>query len=603
MIHMVKNDNLTFSAYSTVFDKVDDSVFVRDKIANRVRWINKDQNDLNLEINNENRLKEILFNEILFRYNSRVEHYKLEFPFLSKSDINNLEIDKFAFVQDKDKEYSGFYSVFPRTFFCQKCGDFRVFRNDAEWQKFDPTKCRRPGCDGSYKQVSILVFCPQCGKVDSIFVSCKNGHDTNFLKLIREDIDNPSTWYVKCTECEKEGKDSKMNFLPHPCSHHDNRLDLKTCNEKAEPFKAINVSRGAVSKSVTITTVDVPENNKISEDWDLFNLGFYLDSFDLLDGEEVTPSDMSGYLDIYNGYLEKGSVVKYLKPIITYMEKVYEVIDDLKDKYLEFHLNQFNDYLILKNSAKNDEFNTSLSDTILEDLNDSFGISEVTYISDIHLITSSIGTIKGLDKFYESNFVPHFVPHYKYIKGKNRKIIKVYSYPYETEGIMFDLDKIKVVNWLIENNFILEDFVESEDVANKILFELDETSNAYAQLTKLVHTFAHVLIRRSSLYTGLNSDSCGELLFPKTAAFLIYSTSNINIGGFRFVFENSIKDWFKDVKLDVNDCVFDPNCLDENGACFSCLYLQEFVCSQFNKLLDRDVFLGQTDRFPKGFWK
>ena len=93
------------------------------------------------------------------------------------------------------------------------------------------------------------------------------------------------------------------------------------------------------------------------------------------------------------------------------------------------------------------------------------------------------------------------------------------------------------------------------------------------------------------------------MLFPKAAAFLIYSTSNINIGGFLFVFENSIFDWFRDVKLDINDCVFDPTCLDENGACFSCLYLQEFVCSDFNKLLDRDVFIGKTDRYIEGFWQ
>ena len=122
---MVRNDSLSFSAYSTVFDKVDDSVFIRDKIANKVRWINNDQNDLNLNINNENRLKEILFNEILLMYNQRIKNYKLEFPYLNKSDLNNVEIVKFALVQDKDKESSGYYSIFPRTFYCPKCGDFR----------------------------------------------------------------------------------------------------------------------------------------------------------------------------------------------------------------------------------------------------------------------------------------------------------------------------------------------------------------------------------------------------------------------------------------------------------------------------------------------
>ena len=137
--------------------------------------------------------------------------------------------------------------------------------------------------------------------------------------------------------------------------------------------------------------------------------------------------------------------------------------------------------------------------------------------------------------------------------------------------------------------------------AEEFLFELDETSEEYENLKTLIHTFAHILINRSSLYTGLNSDSCGELLFPKAGSFLIYSTSNINIGGFSFVFENSLFEWFNNVKLEVNDCVFDPTCIDEKGACFSCVYLPEFVCSHFNDFLDRDVFLGEN-RFKKGYW-
>lgn len=601
---MVRNDSLSFSAYSTVFDKVDDSVFIRDKIANKVRWINNDQNDLNLNINNENRLKEILFNEILLMYNQRIKNYKLEFPYLNKSDLNNVEIVKFALVQDKDKESSGYYSIFPRTFYCPKCGDFRVFKNEQEWQNFNPTKCRRPGCNGSYKQTILLKFCSQCGKLESIYVRCSNeNHDTKYLKLIQEERDKPSTWYVKCTECEKEGIKSKINLLPNSCNHYDIFSNTKICNEPAKKFKVMNVSRSAVSKPVTITTVDVPQDNNISEEWDLFNLGFYLNLFDTFQGEEVKPKDMSEYLKIYQRYLEEGEVHKLFEPIIPYIKSVYDVIKDLRSQYQDKHLNEFNDYLILKNSAKNDEFNVTLPDTVLNDLNDSFGVKEVTYISDIHLITSAIGSIKGLDKFYETGFVPHFEPYTRFVRGGERNIIKIYSYPYETEGIMFDLDKIKVVNWLIDNKFLSNNKVQNEDDANTILFELNEDSKAYIELKKLIHTFAHVLIRRSSLYTGLNSDSCGELLFPKTAAFLIYSTSNINIGGFRFVYENSIKDWFRDVKLDVNDCVFDPTCLDETGACFSCLYLPEFVCSEFNHFLDRDVFLAQTNRYLKRFWK
>ena len=103
------------------------------------------------------------------------------------------------------------------------------------------------------------------------------------------------------------------------------------------------------------------------------------------------------------------------------------------------------------------------------------------------------------------------------------------------------------------------------------------------------------------MYTGLDSDSCSELIFVNPAAILIYSTSNINIGGFEFVFEHSLNDWFRDVEFEVRECTLDPTCIFENGACFSCLYLPEYVCTEFNHYLDRDVFIGKK-RYDVGYW-
>lgn len=93
----------------------------------------------------------------------------------------------------------------------------------------------------------------------------------------------------------------------------------------------------------------------------------------------------------------------------------------------------------------------------------------------------------------------------------------------------------------------------------------------------------------------------GEKIFPKSAAIFIYSTSSINIGGLQFIFEHEIINWFENIRFDIKECTLDPRCLDERGACFSCMYIPEFVCYNFNQLLDRDVFLGKH-RYKKGFW-
>ena len=135
-----------------------------------------------------------------------------------------------------------------------------------------------------------------------------------------------------------------------------------------------------------------------------------------------------------------------------------------------------------------------------QSLRNSFGIENMSYISDIRLIASAIGINKGINRFYENGFVPHFEPLWK---DKNKDTFKTYSYPFETEGIIFDLDKVKVVNWLINNTYLNIKHVETDEEALEALFQIKENTPEYEELKTLLHTFAHVLIRRSSLYTGL----------------------------------------------------------------------------------------------------
>ena len=112
------NDKIIFSAYSALFNNVDNCIFMRDKITNKVMWIYKDENNLNLKINNEQRLKENLFKQIQKAYNNRINNYELLFPRLNNNDINNLVIEKPLLVLDRKLEYSGHYQAFPRTFYC-----------------------------------------------------------------------------------------------------------------------------------------------------------------------------------------------------------------------------------------------------------------------------------------------------------------------------------------------------------------------------------------------------------------------------------------------------------------------------------------------------
>ena len=84
-----------FAAYSALFRAVNNSMFINDKLSNKIVWMNSDKTDANMKIFNEERLKSILFKEIKSLYNDRINFHNLKLTRLSDSDINNFLIEQF----------------------------------------------------------------------------------------------------------------------------------------------------------------------------------------------------------------------------------------------------------------------------------------------------------------------------------------------------------------------------------------------------------------------------------------------------------------------------------------------------------------------------
>lgn len=621
-----------FSAYSALFNLTPNSTFVRDGLSNKVTVLFNDENGVNLKINNEKRLKSNLYGYIRDMYKERIRSHSLsirQLPHVPYDDM--IDIVKLQLKFDKDNSSSGRYVTYPKTFYCEKCGDYIYLSNDGEFENFNPKKCRRNGCDGQYTQFQFVGFCEDCGNIIPCYQGCKD-HKLQDIELIRRDPDDLKTWKLRCRICGFE-----RDFVP-TCFHSDTKGNY-LINENIPPRSTfpLNMNDASVFKSVVKTIVDIPDGfgkykpgSEPNPDYVLF--GLYLQKFDDL-YSNVSFRRVSRDLNTYFEYLDADADEIEEDGVTAQFERgsiINEIVETLEDEYSIEEISEINDYLILtsffdKSKDKNlfvPSYNEYFESGMEEDegidldsfedaedyesFKDKYNLSNIIYIPDIHLISASIGKIRGLNKFYDEDFVPHFEPHWAN-KAENK--LRIYAYPFQTEGLMVDLDKIKIVNWLVKNNKLIIDGeriteeVTSYDEAKELLFKLDERNegSSYYEVKKLLHTFSHVLISRSNLYTGLDVNSCSEIIFPKSGAFVIYSTSNINIGGFKFVFENSLKDWFDKVELDVNDCIFDPTCIQEKGACFSCLHLPEYVCSEFNEYLDRDVFIG-GHRYELGFW-
>lgn len=66
-----------FAAYSALFRAVNNSMFINDKLSNKIVWMSNGNKEVNMEIFNEKRLKSILFKEIKSLYNDRINFHDL----------------------------------------------------------------------------------------------------------------------------------------------------------------------------------------------------------------------------------------------------------------------------------------------------------------------------------------------------------------------------------------------------------------------------------------------------------------------------------------------------------------------------------------------
>ena len=607
---MKKNKNITYQGSSALFHVVDNLILNREGLSYKINKIYPEDDKSKLNVYNKLRLKQYLFSQISKKYALRIDHYDLLFNKLGKFMVNNFELYGYNLSQD-ESHYSAYCSIFPKTFVCKKCGHFVSFKkNDEEFNNFDFNHCQL-GCGGSYEQIFQVKFCPECGNIEPLNFYCKD-HE-NSIKLYREDKFQPLVWKFGCSICEENNPNYKrVDILRNRC-YHKHRS-----NKEPNRFVPLTAIEGSVYHPVVLTMVDIPNSSIDSLYFDFILLGLYLNKFDdFLIENNITSDDYGEIIKKINDFLKLGenSVAMEVLPqsTIDTINELNNLIEDLMLEFEDYSFVSINDYMVLSGSLSKDIVDSvSYENFIQEDkklLNDflafknDFKIDQVNYLSNINLVSAVIGVNVGVNKFYEEKFVPHFEPLWDYDRGEGKKFIKSYVSPLETEGLMFNLNKCAVVNWLIDLDKIqIDSYINDENEAIKILMNLSVDSEGYNAVKTLIHTLSHILIRRSSMFTGLDEDSCGEMLFVNSASFLIYSTSNINIGGFSYVFENSLIKWFDEVKVEIKECVLDPHCIQEEGACFSCLYLPEYVCAEFNQFLDRSVLIGDTKRFSKGFW-
>lgn len=198
-------------------------------------------------------------------------------------------------------------------------------------------------------------------------------------------------------------------------------------------------------------------------------------------------------------------------------------------------------------------------------------------------------------------------------RGQSKDKTPIYVVESKTEAVFFELDAVKVLDWLVRNDLCSS--VKLDADPERALVEAraavltavmtDDTVNEHIAL--LQHTLSHALIRNLGERSGFAENTMAEYLIPQVLTFGIYADTHqeFTLGALVSLVEHRLGEWLDAAQDGAQHCDWDPQCGRDEGACMGCLHLS-FGCTHYNENLDRAVLFGSPHGHARlirhGFW-
>jgi len=539
--------------------------------------------------------------------------------------LPELKVKVIKLVDDEtDEGYCGKFKLHPPTALCKEegCNTFFVVG--------DGRRCDHDQ-DARSEQLTFLAVCDKCGRTLPIHYMTNIGNDcdecnssNSMNKLGWQRQDDMGTYYVKCTNC---GNSNGLYF--YRCNHEDEKRSSK----EHKRFRGVPARSNAILHPSVLTTPYIPEkeeknsvdslnfSNSFEEffsleiDQALLTLPRFLDE---LDDEFWKLGEISRAIRFNEG-LDDSNIDEWKKKDkISIIKKIIKdaynhlsqdgsnrdmIIDEFGLDYIKnaignikgLNFDQHDRQGFLLSQAgeeigKSNYFETpkSMDSKMWDEFCENFKIRGVKFFQNLTMIQALLGTITGSGRKKNPLFRP--------IKTgpKGNKKPTVYVRDFNTEGLLLELDPKDVAVWLEKNEYSFN--YQEENVERKLRDFMMRNKNVRKQVFTLLHTISHMMIQESTKSTGLDVRSLSEEIFPLNFGVFLYSTNTINIGGLESTYHNEMNKWVERAIELSKDCPQDPACMiHEEGSCNACSYLPEFVCSNFNKNINRATLAGDGD--------
>lgn len=516
--------------------------------------------------------------------------------------------------------------ISPLTFYCKHCYKVYQFSNEEEYMK--RRVCTNPECHhAELTQFRQIYFC-KCGyATDRHNPRCPE-HGYQYVKW-------DGHYDLICTKCKR----------PIPM-----QVKCPTCGDMLRPKVALDPAQFFVFSLSLIDLIDENLEKFISESeyGPYITFAYWLGMISKEELDEIIKngivSDPEAYQKVYDQYYQlmftalKNEVMaataaktaadqqcgNRFNDIVTSLKgKVFtteEDISSIAERILEYDLvTRLDDVSDLASAVDVARLlNTNANPEQYAQIADRFGIKSARVCDRIPFVSCSYGYTR-VESEYKEGVQLHALKEEK----SGRK--NVYATKLNTEGVLFEFDRKKIIQWLLVNGIISEDEAPNLDSEEEIKIwflnnikpslihpfsTIDETASKETYYVyRLIHSLSHLLIRAAADIGGLGKDSLSEYIFPGIPAVLIYcqNSQGFNLGSLFNTFEAYFDKWMNKAYSNALKCIFDPICIERQKACTGCLFVNEVSCQHFNKDLDRSLVIGHIDRETQkrttGFWE
>lgn len=536
----------------------------------------------------------------------------------------------------------------PLVFYCSSCGTAFSLRNAEAVHDRNIWRCCK--CNKySVKQLQMIYAC-ECGHAEPIKIP--------YVPGISEFKYRPNETAYKMFY--KQGNAEKTAEFFAPCSTCGARLrpDNATANRNYRPFtlRIINLvdhrsgvfyEKGLEAQKTVVARwfdkISVETFNNILDNIELaFSEEFRSDSQRKAIETQVQALVSSGMIpeDKFQEFVEKMlGTTSNSRSIEKYVGACDELFGKKKSENVEEYnawINNFSFKLMQYNTLKDAKRVITLEDAIqkqielefiesseeVKRLNEKLGIANMQVSCDVQIVNCTYGFSRKAVDPKKSNNKNCRLKLNAFSKNREGTATLVYGSKLDTEGILFEIDQAKIIDWLYRNKVISKEQLPADDELSikkwfaeyvhadciSMFGDIDEHEQITKNVFSLLHSIAHSFIKTAGELSGLSGNSLMEIILVETASIFIYAQSGqgVTLGALSGMVESNYAGFLKKAFTDTRNCVFDPICTErDDTACSACLIIPEVSCNYFNTGLGRKFLysMAEVDTISVGYWE